>query len=104
MSLAHHTDQNLAAVPGLTDAQRAAISQSVEQSAGTVIPSLYAQPGGAAVAEAAGEAFATSIRLAAFTAAGFVFLGLLATLKLPPDGRNEEDELLTAPDDDPVPA
>jgi hypothetical protein len=67
-----------------------------------VIPSLGAKPGGAAVADAAGEAFATSIRLTAFTAAGFVFLGLLATLKLPPEGRREEDELLAAPDDDPV--
>jgi EmrB/QacA subfamily drug resistance transporter len=104
VSLAHHTDQNLQSVPGLTDEQRTAISQAVEQSAGTVIPSLGAKPGGEAVAAAAGEAFATSIRLAAFTASGFVFLGLLATLKLPPDGRHEDEELIAAPDDDPVPA
>jgi EmrB/QacA subfamily drug resistance transporter len=104
VSLANHTDQNLQSVPGLTDDQRSSISQAVEQSAGTIIPSLAEKPGGAAVAEAAGEAFATSIRLTAFTAAAFVFFGLLATLKLPPDGRHEDEELLATPDDDPVPA
>ena len=104
VSLANHTDQNLQSVPGLTDDQRTSISQAVEQSAGTIIPSLAAKPGGEAVAEAAGEAFATSIRLTAFTAAAFVFFGLLATLKLPPDGRHEDEELIAAPDDDPVPA
>jgi len=104
VSLANHTDQNLQSVPGLTDDQRTSISQAVEQSAGTVIPSLAAKPGGEAIADAAGEAFATSIRLTAFTAAAFVFFGLLATLKLPPDGRHEDEELIAAPDDDPVPA
>jgi hypothetical protein len=104
VSLAHHTDQNLQAVPGLTDDQRTSIGRAVEQSAGTVIPTLATKPGGEAVADAAGEAFATSIRLTALTAAVFVFFGLLATFKLPPDGRHEEDELLAAPDDDPVPA
>jgi len=105
VSLAHHTDQNLQAVPGLTDDQRSAISHAVEQSAGTIIPALGHKPGGEAVAVAAGEAFATAIRLTALTAAAFVFLGLLATLKLPPDGRHEDDELVAVEaGDDPVPA
>lgn len=91
VSLAHNTEKNLQAVPGLTDAQRTEISTAVEQSAGTIIPSLGAKPGGEAVASAAGEAFATSIRWTALTAAVFVGLGLLATLKLPPDGRREDD-------------
>ncbi len=86
VSLAHQTDTNLAAVPGLTDEQRTAISEAVEQSAGTVIPSLAQGPGGAATAEAAGEAFATAIRWTSLTAVGFIGLGLIATLKLPPDG------------------
>lgn len=86
VSLAHQTDSNLAGVPGLSDEQRTAISQAVEQSAGTVIPSLADGPGGPAVAEAAGEAFATAIRWTALTAVGFIGLGLIATLKLPPDG------------------
>ena len=57
-----------------------------------MIPSLAEQPGGAPVAEAAGEAFASAIRVTAFAAAGFVSLGLLATLKLPPEARRREDE------------
>jgi Na+/melibiose symporter-like transporter len=89
VSLAHQTDTNLASVPGLTDEQRTAISQAVEQSAGTVIPSLGQGPGGPAVAEAAGEAFATAIRWTALTAVGFIGLGLIATLKLPPDGSHQ---------------
>jgi hypothetical protein len=92
VSLSHQTSANLASVPGLTDAQRDAISRAVEQSAGTAIPGLAQQPGGAAVADAAGEAFATAIRWTALTAAGFVGLGLLATLKLPPDARRPDDD------------
>ena len=99
VALANQTTSNLASVPGLTDAQRADISHAVEHSAGTVIPSLSQIPvHGAAVADAAGEAFASAIRLTALTAAGFVFLGLLATLKLPPEGRRV-DELEPDPDD-----
>jgi EmrB/QacA subfamily drug resistance transporter len=95
VSLAHVTDQNLASVPGLSDAQREAVTQAVDQSAGTVIPQLAEHPGGQAVADAAGEAFATAIRWTALTAAGFVGLGLVATFKLPPDGRRREsDDLL----------
>jgi EmrB/QacA subfamily drug resistance transporter len=103
VTLAHQTDQNLQKVPGLSDAQRSSISSAVEQSAGTIIPSLSQKPGGEAIAEAAGEAFATAIRSTALTAAAFVALGLLATLKLPPDGRRQEDaaELgATEPDED----
>jgi len=100
VALANQTTSNLASVPGLTDAQRADISHAVEHSAGTVIPSLSQIPvHGAAVADAAGEAFASAIRLTALTAAGFVFLGLLATLKLPPEGRRV-DELELEPDPD----
>jgi EmrB/QacA subfamily drug resistance transporter len=104
VSLAGQTDQNLRNVPGLTDAQRADIGHAVEHSAGTVIPSLAEQPGGAAVAEAAGEAFATAIRWTALVAAGFVGLGLLATLKLPPEGTREDDDAAPEVDDHPVPA
>jgi hypothetical protein len=75
----------LASVPGLDDAQRQQIADLVETTAGTVIPSLGQKPGGAAIAEAAGEAFASAVRFASFTAAAFVFLGLLATLRLPSD-------------------
>ena len=48
-----------------------------------------------AAASAAGDAFATAIRLTSLVAAGFVGLGLLATLRLPPAGRLETE---TEPD------
>jgi Na+/melibiose symporter-like transporter len=85
LSLAKLTFNNLASVPGLSDGQRQQIADLVEQTAGTIIPSLAQKPGGAAIAEAAGEAFASAVKLASFTAAAFVFLGLLATLRLPAD-------------------
>jgi EmrB/QacA subfamily drug resistance transporter len=83
LSLSKLTYNNLANVPGLDDEQRQQIADLVEKTAGTVIPSLGQKPGGAAIAEAAGEAFASSVKYASFTAAAFVFLGLLATLRLP---------------------
>jgi EmrB/QacA subfamily drug resistance transporter len=83
LSLSKLTYNNLANIPGLDDGQRQQIADLVEKTAGTVIPSLGQKPGGAAIAEAAGEAFASSVKYASFTAAAFVFLGLLATLRLP---------------------
>jgi EmrB/QacA subfamily drug resistance transporter len=99
VSLASATDSNLASVPGLTDEQRQQISTAVEESAGTIIPGLAQRPGGEAVATAAGEAFASAIRVTSFAAVGFVTLGLLATLKLPPEGarRREDDDDAQAP-------
>ena len=42
---------------------------------------------------AAAQAFADSVRVTAFVAGGFVFLGLLATIALPkPAGRREEED------------
>ena len=92
VALAAQTEQNLESVPGLDAQQRQEIADIVEQSAGTAIPGLAAQPGGEAVAEAAGEAFATAISWTAYTAAGFVTLGLLATLGLPESARRDEDD------------
>jgi EmrB/QacA subfamily drug resistance transporter len=92
VSLAHFTEANLRDVPGVSDAQRQQISDLVQESAGTAIPGLGQQPGGAPVAEAAGQAFATAIKLTSMTAAGFVALGLLATLRLPPEGRRTQDD------------
>ena len=64
----------------------------MEESAGTIIPVLAQQPGGEPVAAAAGEAFASAIRVTSFAAVGFVTLGLLATLKLPPEGARRRDD------------
>jgi EmrB/QacA subfamily drug resistance transporter len=92
VTLASNTESNLASVPGLDDAQRQEIAILVEESAGTAIPGLAAQPGGEAVASAASEAFASAIKFTAYTAAVFVFFGLLATLGLPESGARREDE------------
>jgi EmrB/QacA subfamily drug resistance transporter len=78
---------------GIPAAQSGQIADVVEQSAGTAIPGLDQPPGSPQVQQAASEAFAASVRVTAFAAAGFVFLGLLATLALPEGhSRRPEDE------------
>ena len=75
------------------------VADVVEESAGTVIPSLDEPPGSPEIQEAASQAFADSFRVTAFVAGGFVFLGLLATIALPkPVGRREDDVELQAPE------
>jgi EmrB/QacA subfamily drug resistance transporter len=91
VSLGANTTSQLQSVPGLSSAQIAAYSHQVEQTAGVVIPSLAARPGGQQVAQAAGVAFAESLQRTAYVAAGFIALGLLATLALPPERRREAD-------------
>lgn len=61
--------------------QAAQVADVVEQSAGTATPALAAQS--QPIADAASEAFADALRHTAFVAAGFVALGLAATLLLP---------------------
>jgi EmrB/QacA subfamily drug resistance transporter len=78
---------------GIPTAQAEQIADVVEQSAGTAIPGLAEPPGSPQIQQAAGQAFADSVRTTAFVAAGFVFLGLLATLALPEgQSRRREDE------------
>lgn len=71
-------------VPYLTPEKAKEVADLVEHSAGTAIPSLASMPNGAEIQSAAQHAFASAISLSAFVAAGFVFLGLLATFALPP--------------------
>jgi len=71
-------------VPYLTMDKARQVADIVEHSAGTAIPSLATMPNGLEIQAAAQQAFASAISLAAFVAAGFVFLGLLATFALPP--------------------
>jgi hypothetical protein len=92
LSLVNRTDANLQGTPGLNQDQIEQISGAVEQSAGTVIPGHASMPGGAPVAAAAGLAYAESIRTTAFVAAGAVGIGLLATLRLRPEARREDQE------------
>jgi hypothetical protein len=77
---------------GIPAAQAQEIADIVEESAGTVIPSLDQPPGSSEIQSAASQAFADSVEVTAYVAGGFVFLGLLATLALPkPVGRREDE-------------
>ena len=78
---------------GLPPEARDGIVSAVVDSAGSAIPGLDAQS--PEVADAAREAFSDATRYAAYTAAGFLALGLLATLRLTPApvaGRREDAE------------
>jgi EmrB/QacA subfamily drug resistance transporter len=66
---------------------RTQIVNTVVDSAGTAIPQIRKQD--AAVGSDAQAAFSDGTRFSAFAAAGFVALGLLATLRL--DGRREQE-------------
>ncbi|HUK70481.1 MAG TPA: MFS transporter [Streptosporangiaceae bacterium] len=72
----------LSGVPGLSAGQRAALVTAVKQSAGAAISRLAASPRTASIAALAKEAFSTATRWTAFCAAGFLALGLLASLSL----------------------
>ena len=67
---------------GVPEAARTGIVSAVVDSAGGAIPGLAADPRTAAAAPVAQQAFSDATRYAAFTAAGFLVLGLLATLSL----------------------
>jgi len=85
ISLHKFTEFNLTyEVPYLTTDKAREVADLVEHSAGTAIPSLASMPNGIEIQAAAEQAFASAISLSAFVAAGFVFLGLLATFALPP--------------------
>lgn len=92
VGLAGSTQDRVSQLEGVSAAQAAQVADVVEQSAGTAIPGLAAQS--QPIADAASEAFADALRHTAFVAAGFVALGLAATLLLP----------AAKPDDDSHPA
>lgn len=76
---------------GLPPDARDGIVTAVVDSAGAAIPGLEAQS--ADVASQARQAFSDATRYAAFTAAGFLALGLVATLRLgDPAARRDEEE------------
>jgi len=67
---------------GIPDDQRVQLVDVVKDSAGAAIPGLAADPRTAAVAEPARVAFTDASRVAALTAAGFLVIGLMASLSL----------------------
>ena len=77
---------------GVPAAEAAQVSSAVASSAGQAIPELAQQPGGDTLVEGASAGFADAIRLVAWTAGGFVLLGLLASLLLPRNAARIESE------------
>jgi predicted MFS family arabinose efflux permease len=81
-SLGRTTQSNLAALSLPTDVVDR-VTAAVTDSAGTAIAGLQAQPGGAAIAQAAGDAMIHASRLTTGLAAIALVVGLLATFRLP---------------------
>ena len=71
----------------------------VANSAGTATAGLAAQPDGPALFEGASEGFAEASRVVSWVAAGFVFLGLLASFLLPRNAARIETEGYAPPRD-----
>lgn len=74
--------QRLAADPALPAAQRGPLVAAVKESAGAAIGGLSSRPGMAEAATAARAAFSDATRWTAFTAAGFLLLGLVVSRRL----------------------
>ncbi|WP_431073318.1 DHA2 family efflux MFS transporter permease subunit [Microbacterium phyllosphaerae] len=83
---------------GLSADQRDQVVSSVVDSAGAAISGLEANPETAAIADDAKAAFSDGTRFAAWTAAGFLTLGLLSTISLGSTTRSRSDEDETALD------
>ena len=92
-TLAAQASDNLRAVPGLdSDAQKRILSV-VKDSAGAAIPEVGSLPQGSPAAQDAAEtAMVTAARVTTLSAAGIIFLGLLATIALPAMRREDEVE------------
>ncbi|EWT01281.1 hypothetical protein N865_10705 [Intrasporangium oryzae NRRL B-24470] len=76
---------------GVPAAARTQVVNAVVESAGGAIPALAKNPQTAPIAPIAEQAFSDATRWAAFTAAGFLVLGLLATLSLGSGARRVEE-------------
>jgi EmrB/QacA subfamily drug resistance transporter len=92
--LVSKTTSALAALPGVSHAVSDQVVHVVRSSGGAAIGSLGSQPDGTAIVHAASGAAVDAARTVSFAAAGFIFLGLVATLLLPP--------ATDAPQDDPA--
>ncbi|MHB1615460.1 MAG: MFS transporter, partial [Actinomycetes bacterium] len=83
ISIGLGTQHRLQEVPGLSAPMRAQIVAVVRSSTGAAIPSLATRPGSAPVVAAAEHALTAATRDVALLAAGFILVGLAATLALP---------------------
>ncbi len=89
---------------GVPEDQRVQLVDAVKDRAGAAMPGVAATPGTAAVAEPARVAFTDASRVAALTAAGFLVIGLVASLSLANprrrrsiDGSADQSEPIDAP-------
>jgi hypothetical protein len=82
---------------GLSADQRDQVVSSVVDSAGAAISGLEANPETAAIADDAKAAFSDGTRFAAWTAAGFLTLGLLSTISLGSGARSRSEEEESSP-------
>lgn len=73
------------------------VTQAVQSSAGTVIPSFATAPNGQTLIEGASEGFADATTWVAWVAAALVLLGLLTTFLLPRNAARVEAEGYDAP-------
>ena len=83
-------------LPGVSHAVSAQVVHIVRSSGGAAISSLGSQPDGTAIMRAASGAAVDAARAVSFAAAGFIFLGLVATLLLPPTADAHADDDRTA--------
>lgn len=82
---------------GIPAEQAAQVSNAVASSAGQAIPGLAEAPGGDVLVEGASAGFADAIKLVAWVAGGFVFVGLLMSLLLPKNAARLESEGYSPP-------
>lgn len=83
---------------GVPTTEAEQVTEAVQSSAGTVIPSLASQPGGDVLVTGASEGFAQATTWVAWVAAAFVLLGLIATFLLPANAARVESEGYAPPD------
>ena len=81
--LGGRTASALAGIPGLPVSAQEQITHVVRSSGGSAISSLGTMPHGTAVVAAASQAAADAASIVALSAAGFILVGLLATMALP---------------------
>ena len=81
--IGRRTSEALASVQGLSAQTREQVVHVVRSSGGAAISSLHSMPGGSEIVAAASAAAVDAARTVAFIAAGFILIGLLATLALP---------------------
>jgi EmrB/QacA subfamily drug resistance transporter len=80
----HYARTGLDEVAGLAAGQRAAIVHAVDEHGGPAITGVRAMPGSGPVVAKLDDAFASAASTVAFIASGFIALGLLSSLLLPP--------------------